>query len=708
MPGTFFLYPQQIIDSPGQQFVLNNAAVTTDGYQVISGFGSNELVLIINIKNVPTGTLPTLTFTMQEVDPIDQTTAIGSPVISAALNGVGTTILTKLDAAVGTVKVSWHIGGTGVPVFTGVNVTVLQRVAGSSVEITDGTNTAAVKPASTPAAVTDPALVVAMSPNSTIATSSPVDTTVTGSLGALNATATVATNGCSHASLVVSGTWSGTIFFEASIDGVNYFEVSAQAIVDTEGTRESNVATFGADFTTTNGQWILNAHGYGTIRVRMATYFSGSASIFLRSTTGDGPDDVQLIMPSDSSAIDAQSRWRVSNPETIFASKQLYDNQSLFWDDQQISGAGTSSTFLTNQAASQLNVTLNTPGVRVRQTFRRFNYQTGKSQFVSMSGVLVAEGGVGSAQSNRKIGMFDGYNGLFFGMNGTTLGVAVRTNTSGTPATNFISQSNWNLDTLDGTGGQNNATGIKIDVSKSQLFVIDFQWGGAGRVRFGFYINGRIIYCHQLLNANLSTQVYMSIPNLPIRYEIESVGGGAATTASLIHMSSSVTTEGGQAEVGYPLAVDRGTTSLTTGADTNMYALLVIQLQPGKTYSTIFPQLLNIASISGGSGSFLYGLLLNPTISGSLSYTTLANSAVQYAIPSSSNTITPGTGTKLASAFDFVNKAVSTPSAFLQLATELTIGVSIAGVSDTIVIFAQPTTANAVTFWCSLDWQELA
>lgn len=37
---------------------------------------------------------------------------------------------------------------------------------------------------------------------------------------------------------------------------------------------------------------------------------------------------------------DAFGRLRVSNPVTLFDSKQLYDNQPLVWDDQLLSGSG--------------------------------------------------------------------------------------------------------------------------------------------------------------------------------------------------------------------------------------------------------------------------------------------------------------------------------------------------------------------------------
>ncbi len=45
----------------------------------------------------------------------------------------------------------------------------------------------------------------------------------------------------------------------------------------------------------------------------------------------------------DTPEIDAFGRKRVSDVFTLFDSKQLYDNLPLLYDDQQVSGSGTTS-----------------------------------------------------------------------------------------------------------------------------------------------------------------------------------------------------------------------------------------------------------------------------------------------------------------------------------------------------------------------------
>jgi hypothetical protein len=79
-----------------------------------------------------------------------------------------------------------------------------------------------------------------------------------------------------------------------------------------------------------------------------------------------------------------------------------------------------------------------------------------------------------------------------------------------------IPQSQWNLDKCDGTG----PSGFNLDLTKMQMFYIDYSWYGAGFVRWGFRgATGDVIYCHKLPNNNVNTEAYMRSGNLPARYE---------------------------------------------------------------------------------------------------------------------------------------------------------------------------------------------
>jgi hypothetical protein len=79
-----------------------------------------------------------------------------------------------------------------------------------------------------------------------------------------------------------------------------------------------------------------------------------------------------------------------------------------------------------------------------------------------------------------------------------------------------IPQSQWNLDRCDGLG----STKFNLDLTKMQMFYIDYSWYGAGAIRFGFKDqNGEVIYCHRIANSNRNTEAYMRSGNICSRYE---------------------------------------------------------------------------------------------------------------------------------------------------------------------------------------------
>ena len=164
---------------------------------------------------------------------------------------------------------------------------------------------------------------------------------------------------------------------------------------------------------------------------------------------------------------DAFYRQRFSEPKTIFDSKQIADKQALIWDDQLTSGSGGASTYNTNQASTTLSVALNTAAVRVRQTFRHFNYQSGKSQLVVMTGIF----GTAATGIKRKAGLYNSNNGIFFDQQSDGMGITIRTYTSGSAVDTRVLQTNWNIDKMNGAG----ASGLTLDFSKTLIWFCDIE-----------------------------------------------------------------------------------------------------------------------------------------------------------------------------------------------------------------------------------------
>jgi hypothetical protein len=120
-----------LIETPGSNNVpvFSNGTITASGNDIFyqQYFGTQQINLIVNVTAAPTGTTPTITFTIQEVDPGNNTTVFGNSASTTAINGTGvfTAVLTTTHSSA--VRVSWTVTGT-TPSFTGMYVTITTKV----------------------------------------------------------------------------------------------------------------------------------------------------------------------------------------------------------------------------------------------------------------------------------------------------------------------------------------------------------------------------------------------------------------------------------------------------------------------------------------------------------------------------------------------------------------------------------------------------
>jgi hypothetical protein len=94
-----------------------------------------------------------------------------------------------------------------------------------------------------------------------------------------------------------------------------------------------------------------------------------------------------------------------------------------------------------------------------------------------------------------------------------------------------IAQSSFNIDKINGSG----SSGYNIDLTKMQMFYIDYTWYGAGFIRWGVRgPNGDVLYVHKLANNNVNNEAYMRSGNLPARYETNTNPPYTYTTANVL------------------------------------------------------------------------------------------------------------------------------------------------------------------------------
>lgn len=258
------------------------------------------------------------------------------------------------------------------------------------------------------------------------------------------------------------------------------------------------------------------------------TLLSGSQYEVLKAFLNSG---------SDTGAVDAFSRLRVSNPQTLFETQTQYNANPLRMESGNTSD-GVAPAWSANSRMVTLQINAGAAGgSSFMQSYQYHPYQPGKSQLIYMTGVM----GTGTAGAVKRFGYGDAANGIFYEQNGTSgLQFNRRTSTSGGVVDNTVAQASWNLDTFDGTG----PSGVTIDPTKDFILVIDLQFLSMGRVRIGFDVGGIIAYAHEFLHANVISVPYMQTASLPVLGEIMAAAGlGSAATCNF--KCAAVISEGG-------------------------------------------------------------------------------------------------------------------------------------------------------------------
>jgi hypothetical protein len=261
--------------------------------------------------------------------------------------------------------------------------------------------------------------------------------------------------------------------------------------------------------------------------------------------------------------LDAFGKLRVTNPVSLLDIRfpgQSDGSEFFLKNNLQVCNASFGS-YTGTYANSKLVIDASGNGYYISQSRNYCAYQPGKSLLVLASGILYP----GNDSYTTRIGYFNNQtpisnplivnNGLYFQHSEGVYSLNISNNGINTS----INQSNWNIDKMDGTG----PSGLNLNFENTQLFIIDLEWLGVGRIRFGFYAYGRIQYCHQLTNINILTQPYATSINLPICYSIHSNSSPGVAANNFTQICSTVISEGGYTPLGRPFSVSTGTTGIS-------------------------------------------------------------------------------------------------------------------------------------------------
>ena len=433
------------------------------------------------------------------------------------------------------------------------------------------------------------------------------------------------------------------------------------------------------------------------------TTSSATFTITSRLSTDVSPEQSNMnhiySLPQDG-MYDAFGKIRVTNPLTLLDIKFPSDTTGTteYLSNNMLvcnSSTGTGSTGV--YGSSKCVMTAVASGTFISQSRKYCTYQPGKSLLFLGSGII-APSSIDSTDYTNRLGYFDDNNGLFFENDTDTMNVVLRN----TGADTKIAQDLWNIDKLNGSGN----SGITLDFTKAQLFVIDFEWLSVGRIRFGFYIYGKIFYCHQITNVNDLIAPYMLSPNLPIRFEVRNNEVSGSNTTTLTQICSSVISEGGYNPLGKPFTASNGITGISVTA-TETPLLAIRGLTGTYNHQNIIPSNLNVLSASSKDTIFYLRLYLAPNAPTVTTWSPVNNNSVtEYAVGGANITIA-GTSIIVDSGY-ISNESTIIFQGLSNIFTNLVqITSNISNISDVLLISAQKIGGGPDgNVFASINWTE--
>jgi len=354
----------------------------------------------------------------------------------------------------------------------------------------------------------------------------------------------------------------------------------------------------------------------------------------------------------------------------------------------EVSGTGT-VTDVTAQSSVRMTVAANGDTARVRSK-EYYRYQPGHCTRVRLSVYLSS---VNQANRVARWGQFDDNDGLFFSHQGNATSVVTRSSTSGAPVETAVLQANWNIDPLDGSG----PSGMTLDLTKENLFEIEYQWLGVGDVLW--VVNG--IPVHLTENPGQLSVPYMKTAVLPLSWEMVSTGG----VGSLTSTCSNVGSEGGALPPFRPYGVPGAihTVSVAPG-ETVLNLRLKATLNGVSNRVQVHPVTLYASNVGARA---VVGVLRNATLTGVPAWVSAnAQSGVEYDV--SNTTFTGGSSLAVFTVESGTTREINLVNLFDQRESALRRAVFAAGTDDTLSVVAyRDLGAGTTDVRASMNWQEV-
>ena len=243
------------------------------------------------------------------------------------------------------------------------------------------------------------------------------------------------------------------------------------------------------------------------------------------------------------------------------------------------------------------------------------------------------------ATSVQGIGLGDASDGYGFTMAGTSseLNVTYRTNGVSTSFT----QSLWNEDTMNGTGGSSNPSGVLLDPTMGNVYQVSYG-SGFGCVYFSIesQTTGHMVLVHTLHLSNIRTIPSAYNPTFALRSEVFKDGTADANNYVIKVADMSSFTQGQDKVTGSVNAFENQK-SPATATETNIFTLQNKATYQGKT-NKVSAILSSISLINDTNGAGTFRLWENATLGGVPSYTDISTNTSVISQDTAGTTVTGG------------------------------------------------------------------
>jgi hypothetical protein len=532
-----------------------------------------QLILFVNVTDSPTGTSPTITFTVDELDPGDTNTVI-STVSGTTLSAFGTQEIPIRIVRSGAVRVSWVVGGES-PSFTGVYTTLVALDAVSASPLYGTSDSEDVRPVS-------------------ITNEGHIEVAVHGPRQPLGSIHTESLS---------------PVFQTDAVYGINSDEVRVTASGSGDATAANQLFTISTG-TTIGSYAVLQSR-------KRLRYRPGQGMVGRFSALWSSPVASSIVVAGFGTP---EAGYYFGYNGTSFG---ILHSTGGMREIRTLTVTGASSTTETiviklDGTSHNVAVTNNGSTTKTAWEIAQATYAGWTAEAIGATVVFV------SNTTGARSGTYEINTAT-----APTAGTFAQTKAGVSNTSTWIPQSSWNADKMDGTG----RSGATLDPSKGNLFQINVECHGFGSVSFKIEItptdgnNADFVTVHTILIPNTRTTTAISQPSFPFSMAANSAGSTTNVSMSCAFFSGFI--EGTRVNSGGRFSYAAQSTAVDSSAYRALATIRNDLVFTGRPNQSVF-YLKSVTSGCKHTSPVMVYLIKNATLAGTPNFSQWSTASSTY------------------------------------------------------------------------------